>query len=205
MPALTPNKLTIGLTGGIGSGKSTVAELFRKRGIAVIDADIIARQVVEKGSQALDAIEAHFGHDFLHNGELNRKRLREHIFNHPQDKKWLDRLLHPLIRQAILKEINASDSPYCLLVIPLLIENLPNPLVKRILLVDAPEALQLARATKRDKVHEDEIKKIIAAQAARDKRFMHADDVIVNDGHLADLDAEVEKLHQLYRTRLMNH
>ena len=191
MSAFVPNKLTIGLTGGIGSGKSTVAKLFHKRGIAIIDADVIARQVVKKGSLALDAIKAHFGDAFLYDGKLNRQRLREHIFNHPQDKEWLERLLHPLIRQAMLKEINNSNSPYCLLVIPLLIENLPNPLVKRILLVDAPEALQLARATERDKAHEDEIKKIIAAQIARDKRLMQADDVILNEGHLEDLERAI--------------
>ncbi len=195
---LAPNKLTIGLTGGIGSGKSTVAELFRQRDIAIIDADVIAREVVEKDSPALKAIEAHFGEDFLCDGELNRQRLREHIFNHPQDKKWLEHLLHPLIRKTMLKEINDSKSPYCILVIPLLIENLPHPLVKRILLVDAPEALQLARATKRDKAHEAEIKKIIAAQMARDKRLMHTDDVILNDGHLDNLNVSVEKLHQVY-------
>lgn len=198
MSSFIPNKLTIGLTGGIGSGKSTVAALFHEYGIAVIDADMIAREIVEKGSEALLAIEAHFGNDFLHNGILNRQRLREHIFNHPKEKKWLEHLLHPLIRQAMLKKINEASSPYCLLVIPLLIENLPNPLVKRILLVDAPEALQLARATKRDKAHEAEIKKIIAAQVTRDKRLMHADDVILNEGHLSSLKAQVVKLHQAY-------
>lgn len=192
------HKLTIGLTGGIGSGKSVVATLFKQHGVTVIDADDIAKKVVEPGRPALLDIKAHFGEDYLLDGKLNRTRLREHIFNLPEEKKWLENLLHPLIRQEMLDEINAATTPYCIVVIPLLIENHPHPLIKRILVVDTDESRQIQRTLSRDKTSEESVKKILEAQASREERLRLADDVIVNTSDLQSLEAQVAALHKKY-------
>jgi dephospho-CoA kinase len=192
-------KLVVGLTGGIGSGKSTVADLFHSLGVTVIDTDQLARDVVEPHTAAFDTIVKRFGETVVSaQGGLNRKALREMIFADPLARKWLEELLHPLIRAEMARQVTAATSPYCIAVIPLLFETTPNPLINRILVVDAKEDLQIKRATDRDKESAPKIEAILANQASRDTRLQGADDVIYNDKHLADLIPQVEKLHELY-------
>ena len=139
-------KLIIGLTGGIGSGKSQAADCFKQLGIDIIDADIVARDIIEPGSKILETVVKHFGQSILKtNGSLDRKKLGEFIFEHPDERAWLEQLLHPEIREQMKKLARASSSPYCVMVIPLLIETLPNPLIDRILVIDCSESLQKQR------------------------------------------------------------
>ena len=197
--------LIVGLTGGIGSGKTTVANLFNELGIDIVDADIVARQVVAPNSPALQSIVDRFGPDYLDSsGHLNRALLRTRIFSHDEDKHWLNNLLHPLIRQTLLDELKQARSPYCLLVAPLLIENNLHTLVDRVLVIDVDESVQLARTLKRDTSNESEIKAIIASQISRDKRLLAADDVINNNhsdlnNKLTNTRQQVLKLDSFYR------
>ncbi|MBV4412517.1 dephospho-CoA kinase [Enterobacteriaceae bacterium YMB-R22] len=192
---------TVALTGGIGSGKSTIADAFARSGIAVIDADIIARQVVEPGKPALRAIVEHFGADMLlPDGSLNRRRLRELIFVQAAEKAWLNALLHPLIQQQTQEYIASASSPYVIWVVPLLVENNLSAKADRILVVDVSVATQLARTIKRDGVSLEQAQKIIAAQATREERLAVADDIINNDGEPQSAIAEVASLHQRYLT-----
>jgi dephospho-CoA kinase len=192
---------TVALTGGIGSGKSTIADAFARSGIAVIDADIIARQVVEPGKPALRAIVEHFGADMLlPDGSLNRRRLRELIFVQAAEKAWLNALLHPLIQQQTQEYIASASSPYVIWVVPLLVENNLSAKADRILVVDVSVATQLARTIKRDGVSLEQAQKIIAAQATREERLAAADDIINNDGEPQSAIAEVASLHQRYLT-----
>ncbi|MBK4713977.1 MULTISPECIES: dephospho-CoA kinase [Tenebrionibacter/Tenebrionicola group] len=192
---------TVALTGGIGSGKSTIADAFARSGIAVIDADIIARQVVEPGKPALRAIVEHFGADMLlPDGSLNRRRLRELIFIQTAEKAWLNALLHPLIQQQTQEYIASASSPYVIWVVPLLVENNLSAKADRILVVDVSVATQLARTIKRDGVSLEQAQKIIAAQATREERLAAADDIINNDGEPQSAIAEVASLHQRYLT-----
>jgi dephospho-CoA kinase len=192
--------LVIGLTGGIGSGKTTISDHFQTLGAKVIDADVIARQVVAKGSPALNAIAEYFGVDYLlEDGQLNRTILRSRIFSNEVDKKWLSDLLHPLIRAEIVKQTSAAKSPYCVLVAPLLIENHLLMLVNRVLVVDISEDTQLARTLRRDTSSEQEIKAIIASQTTRSTRLKHADDIINNDNlALSEVKVIVSKLNNKY-------
>lgn len=191
--------LKIALTGGIGSGKSTVAKLFADLGVDVIDADSIAHQLVTSGKPALKLIVDHFGTKFLDkNGKLDRKQLRELIFHDAKQKKWLEQLLHPLIYQEMEKRINKVKSPYCILVIPLLFETACPKFVDRVLVIDTKEELQIQRIIKRDKLPIEEINLIISAQASRETRLQQADDIIINNGSLANLKEQVKKLHQKY-------
>jgi dephospho-CoA kinase len=174
-------KCIVGLTGGIGSGKTTVANMFADLGVDIIDADLIARQVVQPNSQALAAIVQHFGHDYIdHNGELNRALLRSTIFSHHDEKLWLNNLLHPLIRQNIVSALAASESAYCLLVAPLLLENHLDKLVQAVLVIDTSEALQLSRTLSRDTSTKEEVQAIINSQIARADRLAAADHIIDN-------------------------
>jgi dephospho-CoA kinase len=192
---------TVALTGGIGSGKSTIADAFARSGIAVIDADIIARQVVEPGKPALRAIVEHFGADMLlPDGSLNRRRLRELIFVQAAEKAWLNALLHPLIQQQTQEYIASASSPYVIWVVPLLVENNLSAKADRILVVDVSVATQLARTIKRDGVSLEQAQRIIAAQATREERLAVADDIINNDGEPQSAIAEVASLHQRYLT-----
>jgi len=195
------NKIVIGLTGGIGSGKSTIANFFAELGVDIIDADIAARKVVEAKSSALVQISQYFGPQFiLADGTLNRPLLRSQIFTNEQDKLWLNNLLHPLIRQQMLDEIQLSQSPYCLLVAPLLIENKLQSLVERVLVIDVTEAEQIKRTILRDPSSRDEIKRIITSQIPRKDRLQHADDVIDNsESDLTIIKNNVIKLDQKYR------
>ncbi|OXS14835.1 dephospho-CoA kinase [Zobellella denitrificans] len=190
----------VGLTGGIGSGKSTVASLFAELGVEVIDADIIAREVVAPGEPALAAIATHFGQEVLDSqGRLDRRVLRERVFSHPGQKDWLNALLHPLIRERMIAACAAARPPYCLLVVPLLVENGLTTLCQRVLVVDVSPEQQLARTVKRDHSSEQQIRAIMAAQASREQRLAAADDVIDNNGpDPARLKAAVAAMHQKY-------
>ena len=192
--------MIIGLTGGIGSGKSAAADRFAQaHGIHVVDADVKARVVVEPGRPALSQIVDRFGDRMLlEGGFLNRAALREEVFKDPDQRIWLEQLLHPLIRDEILSDLASATSPYALLVSPLLIESGQYQMAQRVLVVDVPEAVQIARTTQRDKVPEEQIKAIMQAQAKRDDRLRHADDVITNDKDLVALHAQVDALHQRY-------
>lgn len=191
--------LVIGLTGGIGSGKSTVAKYFAELGIEVIDADQIARDIVEPGEECYQKVIEHFGNGILHTDQtLNRKQLRKLVFNDPQERQWLEALLHPKIRQVMAEKINTARSSYCIVMIPLLIENQGNELIDRVLVVDSSEELQIARSCDRDQSSVENIKKIIASQASRLQRLSAADDVIENDGGLDELRQKVLDLHRFY-------
>lgn len=189
----------VGLTGGIGSGKSAVSALFEERGITVVDADVVARQVVEKGQPALQKIAEHFGEDVIQaDGNLDRAALRQRIFANPEEKAWLEALLHPLIREETQRQLEAAEGPYVILASPLLVETGQHQRVQRVLVVDAPEALQLERATARDQNSEAQIQAVMATQASREERLRHADDVILNDKSLDDLPPQVDDLHRKY-------
>lgn len=189
----------LGLTGGIGSGKSAAAERFAELGVHVVDADQVARSVVEPGSAALAQIVDRFGVPILaSSGELNRAALRERIFTSVEDRHWLERLLHPLIRQKIWASLSRAESPYAVLVSPLLVESRQHEQVDRVLVVDVPEDLQLQRVLARDQVSEDQVRAILAAQARREDRLRHANDVLVNDRDLSWLRQEVDRLHDRY-------
>ncbi len=191
----------LGLTGGIGSGKSAAAEAFAQLGIETIDADHAARWVVEPGRPALAQIVDRFGRAMLlDDGQLNRAALREHIFAEPEQRQWLETLLHPLIRAEIVQFLNAAQSPYTILVSPLLIESGQYKMVERVLVVDVPSELQMARALQRDQVSEQQLRAIMQAQLSRDERLKHADDVLCNAADKAALEREVLRLHHYYLT-----
>lgn len=189
----------VALTGGIGSGKSTVADAFSSLGITIIDADIIARQVVEPGTPALRAISDHFGSDIITSeGALDRRKLREHIFSHPEEKTWLNALLHPLIQQETQKQMSAATSAYVLWVVPLLVENKLHDKADRVLVVDVSPATQIQRTMARDNVTRQHAEQILAAQATREARLAVADDVIDNDGAPDAIASDVARLHKQY-------
>ncbi len=191
--------LVVALTGGIGSGKTTVSQLFEAFGIPVVDTDIIARQLVAPGEVALKAIINQFGSAILSaDRSLNRTKLRQIIFQNAEKKAQLESILHPLIRQEVARQISALIAPYCIVAIPLLIENNQQGIANRTLVVDTPESAQLARVTLRDNQTENEVSAIISAQASRDERLAAADEVIHNDGSLAELKQQVAVLHQKY-------
>jgi|SRR3990172_4552040 len=191
--------LRIGLTGGIGSGKSTVAELFTRRGVPVIDTDVIARQIVTPGQPALAEIAREFGSDLLDaSGQLDRARMRQRVFDDPTARRRLEAILHPRIRAAVRDQIAALKAPYCLIVIPLLVETGFNEVIDRVLVVDVDEVHQQERTSRRDIVPTNEVQKIMATQATREQRLARADDVIVNNGVVADLEREVDRLHASY-------
>jgi dephospho-CoA kinase len=190
----------VAITGGIGSGKTTIANQFAALGIEVVDADLIAREVVEPGTPALAAIVSHFGNDILNEqGELDRRALRDRIFNHPEDKLWLNALLHPLIRSEMLRQCAAASSPYCLLVVPLLVENRLTGLADRVLVIDVDEATQIERTCRRDGVSRAQAEAILAAQASRAERLAAADDVLDNQSGTSEtIQAQILALHETY-------
>ncbi len=191
----------LGLTGGIGSGKSAVAQHFIKLGVHCVDADHAARWVVEPGKPALAAITEHFGPQVLQaNGELDRAALRALIFQAPEERRWLEALLHPLIGAEIMTSLASAQSPYAILESPLLIESGQHKLTQRVLVVDAPEQLQVQRTMLRDQASEEQVQAILKAQALREERLKHADDVLLNDRDLPWLQSEVERLHRFYLT-----
>ena len=193
----------VGLTGGIGSGKSTIAGLFAELGVPIVDADLVARQVVEKGSPLLAEIAAHFGPEILlKDGTLNRAALREKIFANEMQKHWLNQLLHPAIRHEMLRQLAAQQAPYCIFMVPLLIENNLTALCQRILVVDVLEHTQVERACQRDNNQVEQIKRIMQSQVSRQERLKYADDVINNNedliAGLPQLKQKVLDLHHLY-------
>ncbi|OGI48851.1 MAG: dephospho-CoA kinase [Candidatus Muproteobacteria bacterium RBG_16_65_34] len=191
--------LRIGLTGGIGSGKSTIAALFARHGTPIIDTDEIARRLAEPGAGAYDAIVAAFGDGILDAGRrVDRSQLRVRVFNDPEERKRLEAILHPRIREEVRRQLAELDAPYCIVVVPLLIESGFDALIDRILVVDTPEALQIARATARGGLTEPEVRAVMAAQTSRAERLQKADDVIVNDADMTHLEREIERLHALY-------
>jgi dephospho-CoA kinase len=191
----------LGLTGGIGSGKSAATQHFIDLGVHTVDADHAARWVVEPDRPALAQIVAHFGAGILQaDGQLDRGALRTQIFQNPEERLWLEALLHPLIRQEIISNLAKAESHYAILVSPLLVESGQHLLTQRVLVVDAPEQLQLERTMQRDQVNEAQVQAILKAQACREERLRHADDVLLNDRDINWLQAEVERLHRFYLT-----
>ena len=189
----------VGLTGGIASGKSTVAEGFAARGVPVIDADQIARDVVKPGEPALDRVVEAFGADLLDGeGRLRRDRLREKVFADEALRRRLESILHPAIRAEMQRRIEAAEGPYVIVMIPLLVEGGRLETVDRVLVVDVPEAVQVERVMARDGVPREQAESILAAQASREERLRHATDVIRNTAGVGALDGLVERLHQAY-------
>lgn len=187
------------LTGGIASGKSVVAHLFSSYGIDVFEADKVARELVQPGGEHLAKITEHFGSTILNDkGELNREKLREIIFENPQERAWMNQLLHPPIRERLLQLAQQTQAPYCLWVIPLLAETaFPYP-AQRVLVLDCSREEQLSRLQARDKINRTEAERMINAQVDRETRLLIADDVITNHGTRNELTKQVERLHQQY-------
>ncbi|OEY65178.1 dephospho-CoA kinase [Marinobacter sp. X15-166B] len=191
----------VGLTGGIGSGKSTVAGMFGNLGVHWVDADVVAREVVAPGTAALTAIAGHFGADILTaDGALDRAALRGIVFNAPDERRWLEQLLHPLIREELLRQLQPRDYPlpYTLLVTPLLLETDQHELVDRVVVVDVPEATQIARTMARDANDRAQVERIMAAQLPREARRARADHIIDNDRPLADVAEQILRLHRQF-------
>lgn len=190
----------VAITGGIGSGKTTVANQFAALGIEVVDADLIAREVVAPGTPALAAITSHFGPEILtEQGLLDRRVLRERIFSDPAAKSWLNALLHPIIRSEMLRQCAAVSSPYCLLVVPLLVENRLTELADRVLVIDVDEATQIERTCHRDGVSREQAQAILASQANRSERLAMADDVLDNQsGTTETIRERILALHETY-------
>lgn len=191
--------LKIGLTGGIASGKSLVADYFADLGIKIIDADVIARKMVAPDTELFKKIVEHFGEGVItENGEIDRTHIREIIFFNTSEKKWLEELLHPTIYKIIQQEVESATSPYCILVIPLLLETEHEHLVDRILIVDTPEETQIERLKQRDNIDEKQIARIIAAQITRAMRLEKANDIIINDQATTHVEEQVQTLHKKY-------
>jgi dephospho-CoA kinase len=191
----------VGLTGGIGSGKSTIARMFGSLGVHWVDADEVARQVVEPDSQALKSIAEHFGNDILQgNGELNRAALRQEIFAAPDERRWLEQLLHPIIRAELIRQLSPEDYtlPYVMLVSPLLLETDQHELVKRVVVVDVSEETQIKRTMARDKNSREQVERILAAQLSRSARCEKADEVIDNEQPHDRVEASVRAMHQRF-------
>ncbi|WP_429036177.1 dephospho-CoA kinase [Aeromonas media] len=190
----------VAITGGIGSGKTTIANQFAALGIEVVDADLIAREVVAPGTPALAAIVNHFGTEMLtEQGLLDRRALRERIFSDPAAKSWLNALLHPIIRSEMLRQCAAVSSPYCLLVVPLLVENRLTGLADRVLVIDVDEATQIERTCRRDGVSREQVQAILASQANRSERLAMADDVLDNQsGTTETIRERILALHETY-------
>ena len=195
--------MIIGLTGGIGSGKTAVSNCFQELGITIVDADLASRVVVEKGKPSLESIEEHFGSHILNeSGELDRGKLREIIFNSDSEKQWLESLLHPAIAKQIQNELSSSKSPYTILVSPLLLETNQKDFCSKVLVVDVPVETQVSRTLARDGVSEEQINSIIDSQIDRNERLALADEVISNDGTIEDLEVAVRELHNKFLSEI---
>lgn len=193
------NKYVVGLTGGIACGKTTVANLFAEYGIDLVDADVIAREVVSIGSDGLNAIVQHFGQSLLlTDASLDRAALRAQVFDNPQQRLWLNNLLHPMIRQKMLNQVQASASAYVIMVVPLLFENHLDSLVNTTLVVDIAPELQISRTMQRDGVSKQQVEHILASQMTREQRLAKADNIIDNQGEYELLRSQVLRLHQQY-------
>lgn len=194
------HRFSIGLTGGIGSGKSTVADMFAAHGAAVIDTDLIAHQLTVAGGRAIDAIKLAFGADFIAaSGALDRAKMREAVFADPAEKKRLEAILHPLIRTETEHAAAQAQGAYILFVVPLLVESgLWKQKVSRVLAIDCSEETQIRRVMRRNKLTESQVRAIMATQAPREARLAAADDIIINDSDTAALVPQIQRLHDLY-------
>ena len=189
----------VGLTGGIGSGKTAVSERFAGLGIKIVDADVASRVVVEPGQPALEQIAVHFGADLITpEGALDRAALRKKVFADEGERRWLEQLLHPLIDSYITSELQSAQSVYAILAHPLLVETGRTRICNRVVVVDVPEEVQIERTMDRDNNSEQQVRAIMKAQASRADRLAAADDVISNDQDLAHLEREVNRLHETY-------
>lgn len=199
MLSTDPHRFIIGLTGGIGSGKTAASDFFAHKGITVVDADIVAREVVEPNEPAWLAIKDRYGSDAFHEDQtLNRAWLRQKVFAEPEERLWLESQTHPRIRERIIQQLGMATSPYAMLVSPLLFESGQSNLVQQSLVIDVPVEVQVARASSRDTNNEAQIRRIIAAQTSREERCRQADDIVDNSGTLSELYDQLEKLHTLY-------
>ena len=197
--------MRVGLTGGIASGKSTVCRLFSERGVDIVDADIVARQVVEPGQAGLTAIVEYFGPQVLDvDGRLDRQQMRKQIFSIPESRMVLEAIIHPLVREAMLQQAIQSDSAYCILCIPLLVENALQSIVDRVLVIDVETAVQEQRLMARDASSPEQVAAILATQASRERRLAAADDVIDNNRKPVQLEPQVAALHQKYLLLISN-
>ena len=195
-------RFILGLTGGIGSGKSAASQWFEQQNICVIDADIVAREIVEPNQPALKKIQDTFGDWVIdETGGLNRRALRDYIFSHNEARKTLEAITHPAIRESIIQQLQQAHSPYVILVSPLLFETHQHLLTQHTLLIDAPEALQIERASQRDTQSIEQIQSIIKAQMPREKKQQLANDIVLNDANLAHLYQQLAPLHQQYLSR----
>lgn len=191
--------LIIGLTGGIGSGKTTVANLFAKRGVPIIDADIIARQITQPGQPFHEIILEHFKDRLpIKECTFDRKALRQIIFNDSAAKEWLEKTLHPYIEAEIQQKLEKIVTPYCIVVIPLLAEVGTYDFIDRILVVDTTKDHQIRRVIKRDAATEEDVQSIMATQAKREERLKLAHDIIENEGTLQELENQVDRMHRFY-------
>ena len=199
-PAASGSGLVVGVTGGIGSGKSTAARLFAECGAGLVDTDEIALRLTQPGQPAVAEIARRFGPEYLApSGALDRQRMRNHVFSDPAAKAQLEAILHPLIRMQVAEQVRASDAPYVLVLIPLLVETGGYPtLVQRVLVVDADEAVQIARTMARSALSEEQVRAIMRTQATREQRLAAADDIIDNNGDLEQLRLQVQALHARY-------
>ncbi len=189
----------VGLTGGIGSGKTAATDYFHALGITIVDADIASRTVVEIGKPALAIIASHFGNTVLQNdGALDRAALRQRIFSDAAAKQWLEKLLHPLIAQEIKHGLQTAESTYVIFVSPLLIESQQINLCDKLVVIDVPEEVQIRRTTERDNNDTEQVKRIIASQASRQQRLEKATDVVENTGSLDELHEQLKELHAKY-------
>ncbi len=190
----------VGLTGGIGSGKTTVANLFHQLGIQSVDADLVAREVVMPGEPALQQIIQHFGTTILQqDGQLDRAALRARIFADDTEKQWLNQLLHPLIRQRMLQQLQQCTSAYALLIAPLLLENKLHTYTDRVLVVDVPVEVQLSRTVQRDQVSAEQVQNILNSQISRSERLRLADDILLNTVAISELQTQIQQLHLRYQ------
>jgi dephospho-CoA kinase len=187
------------LTGGIASGKTAVSDLFAKRGVPVIDTDLIAHQIVEPGQPALDQVGVEFGRDFLNaEGRLDRRKMRDAIFSNPELKTRLENILHPAIAAEAARQVAVLDEPWCILVIPLLVESDLFPWIDQVLVVDVEEKIQINRVMARDEISKEQALAILNAQSSRQDRLALADDIIENSGSLEQLQTRVDQLYQQY-------
>jgi len=194
-----PRPLRVGLTGGIASGKTTVANFFADLGVPVIDTDVIARDVVAKGAPALAQIRAALGDEvFSDDGTLDRNAMRKLVFSDQRKRRQLEGILHPRIREAAIRQAQAVTYPYMIIVVPLLVESPMHEFMDRVLVVDCSEDVQLSRLLKRDTEHEGQARRMIAAQASRDERLAIADDVVLNDSGRDETRSKVDALHNAY-------
>lgn len=197
--------LVIGLTGGIASGKTTVSRYFEHLGVPVIDADVVAREVVEPGEAGLDAVVKEFGAEILDDkGRLDRRKLRTLVFENPDGRRVLESILHPLIRLRMESQLEHLDHEYAVVAIPLLLEAGQTDIVDRVLVVDAPESAQIQRTRTRDGVSDEEVRRILASQIGRAKRLAQANDVIENNGTIDELRQRVRRLDEFYRSLAHN-